>query len=189
MRFEAESGAATGSAIQSNALDGASGRLMAVGAFGLGDLSTGVAAPGDDADQCLAAGFYSFTAAASNCPVVDPSGGSLVVLRSGIDSARQLFVSESGERLWCRGFASGAWQSWTELMTQASVVGTVSENAGAVTGAVVESGENGNGEYVRWADGTQICTNSNAAITTNPASFSGTVTSIDGDKLRIGRWF
>jgi hypothetical protein len=54
---------------------------------------------------------------------------------------------------------------------------------------VVESGSNANGQYTRWADGTQICTNGNAAITTNPAAFTGTVTSIDGNKLRIGRWF
>ncbi len=52
----------------------------------------------------------------------------------------------------------------------------------------VTRGSNANGEFVRFADGTQICTNSNAPITVDPAAFVGTVTSIDGDKLRIGRW-
>ncbi|MBU2980671.1 DUF2793 domain-containing protein [Lentibacter algarum] len=39
-----------------------------------------------------------------------------------------------------------------------NVLGTVSETAGVPTGAIVEQGSNVNGEYIRWADGTQICT-------------------------------
>lgn len=39
-----------------------------------------------------------------------------------------------------------------------NVLGTVSQSAGVPTGAVIERGSNGNGEYVRFADGTQICT-------------------------------
>lgn len=38
-----------------------------------------------------------------------------------------------------------------------NLVGTVSESGGVPTGAVVERGSNANGEYVRFADGTQIC--------------------------------
>ena len=37
------------------------------------------------------------------------------------------------------------------------LVGTVSQSGGIPTGAVVESGSNANGEYVRFADGTQVC--------------------------------
>ncbi|MBN7804919.1 phage tail protein [Agrobacterium rosae] len=36
-------------------------------------------------------------------------------------------------------------------------VGTVSMQGGFATGAVIERGSNANGEYVRFADGTQIC--------------------------------
>jgi hypothetical protein len=39
-----------------------------------------------------------------------------------------------------------------------TLLGTVSQSAGVPTGAVVERGANANGEYVRFADGTQICT-------------------------------
>ena len=39
-----------------------------------------------------------------------------------------------------------------------NLLGVVSETAGLPTGAVIEQGSNANGEYVRWADGTQICT-------------------------------
>ena len=39
-----------------------------------------------------------------------------------------------------------------------SIIGTVSQSAGVPTGAIIERGSNANGEYVRYADGTQICT-------------------------------
>ena len=65
-------------------------------------------------------------------------------------------------------------------------VGTVSQSGSS---SVIERGSNVNGEFVRFADGTQICTNGNASITTNPAAFVGTVTNIDGSKLRIGHWY
>jgi len=63
---------------------------------------------------------------------------------------------------------------------QGNILGTVSQAAGAPTGAVVERGSNANGEYVRFADGTQICTRTvNLDFTTvasyafpHPAAFS-----------------
>lgn len=39
-----------------------------------------------------------------------------------------------------------------------AAVGTVSESSGTPTGDVVERGSNGNGEFVKFADGTLICT-------------------------------
>jgi len=39
-----------------------------------------------------------------------------------------------------------------------NILGTVSQSAGVPTGAIIERGSNANGEYVRFADGTQICT-------------------------------
>lgn len=39
----------------------------------------------------------------------------------------------------------------------ADIVGTVSESGGMPTGDVIERGSNANGEYVRFADGSQIC--------------------------------
>ena len=64
-----------------------------------------------------------------------------------------------------------------------TVLGTVSETAGQPTGAVIERGANANGDYVRFADGTQICTRTAAVdvvagvyqVFNFPASFlSGT---------------
>ncbi|MBZ3679549.1 phage tail protein, partial [Pseudomonas aeruginosa] len=38
-----------------------------------------------------------------------------------------------------------------------SILGAVSQSSGAPTGAVIQRGSNANGEFVRFADGTQIC--------------------------------
>ena len=58
------------------------------------------------------------------------------------------------------------------------LVGTVSQSGGVPTGAIIERGSNANGEYVRFADGTQICTLTSSfteafSVTwTFPATFS-----------------
>lgn len=39
-----------------------------------------------------------------------------------------------------------------------NLLGSVAQSGGQPTGAVIERGSNGNGQYVRFADGTQICT-------------------------------
>lgn len=68
---------------------------------------------------------------------------------------------------------------------RANILGSVSQSGGVPTGAIVERGSNANGEYVRFADGTQICWISNFVMTylnahillgewTYPAAFSAT---------------
>lgn len=39
-----------------------------------------------------------------------------------------------------------------------NILGTVSQSSGVPTGAIIERGSNANGEYVRYADGTLVCT-------------------------------
>ncbi|NVO57741.1 DUF2793 domain-containing protein [Rhodobacteraceae bacterium B1Z28] len=46
-----------------------------------------------------------------------------------------------------------------------NLLGSVSETSGTPTGAVIERGSNSNGDYVRFADGTQICTVTLGAVT------------------------
>ena len=65
-----------------------------------------------------------------------------------------------------------------------NLLGTVSQSAGTPTGAAIERGSNADGEYVRYADGTQICThkldlarnqyNNVEATWTFPKSFAAT---------------
>lgn len=47
-----------------------------------------------------------------------------------------------------------------------TLLGTVSQSGGVPTGAVIERGSNANGEYVRFADGTQICTRTTVVFST-----------------------
>ncbi|MDE0922368.1 hypothetical protein [Aurantimonas coralicida] len=56
--------------------------------------------------------------------------------------------------------AAGSFVRWTAPDTAAmqSIVGTVGQSGGVPTGAIIERGSNANGSYIRWADGTQICT-------------------------------
>ena len=56
-----------------------------------------------------------------------------------------------------RSWDGSAWSSWSKVYSQASVLGTVSQSGGTPTGELIERGSNANGEYVRFADGTQIC--------------------------------
>lgn len=60
------------------------------------------------------------------------------------------------------GQSGGAGKFLASTATNAAsvrdIVGTVSQSSGVPTGAIVERGSNANGEYVRFADGTQICT-------------------------------
>ncbi len=46
----------------------------------------------------------------------------------------------------------------------ADIVGTVSQSGGNPTGAIIERGSNANGDYVKFADGTLICTSTNRAV-------------------------
>ncbi|MHA6641828.1 hypothetical protein ACX3P1_03980, partial [Mesorhizobium sp. A623] len=47
---------------------------------------------------------------------------------------------------------------------KSNILGTVSQLAGVPTGAIIERGSNANGQYVRYADGTQICTINNITL-------------------------
>ncbi|WP_299031774.1 DUF2793 domain-containing protein [uncultured Sulfitobacter sp.] len=65
---------------------------------------------------------------------------------------------------------------------KATLLGTVSETAGVPTGAVIERGSTANGEYVRFADGTQICTREIGNVDTNIAAgavFRSNIISVD----------
>lgn len=61
-----------------------------------------------------------------------------------------------------------------KLFRRDNIIGTVSQSGGAPTGAVIEQGSNANGEYVRYADGTQIAWKrvNFSGITLNPANGS-----------------
>lgn len=178
-------GTAAAKDVQTSILDATAGRLLTVGAFGLGD---GTAFEERDANTQLGCGTYACNSSSANIPIA--SNGVLDVKMSGegVKRGYQLFNAYLTGALYFRIY-NGAWQKWIQIYHQDSILGTVSQSEGVPTGAIIERGSNANGDYVKFADGTLICTNSNSPITTNPAAFVGAVTDIDGSKLRIGRWF
>ncbi|MFN3845013.1 MAG: DUF2793 domain-containing protein [Paracoccaceae bacterium] len=50
------------------------------------------------------------------------------------------------------------------VVSRSTLLGPVSQTAGVPTGAVIERGNNANGDYTRFADGTQICSWNGPAV-------------------------
>lgn len=75
--------------------------------------------------------------------------------------------------------ANGRFIRWTgaDTAVMQAMVGTVSQSGGIPTGAIIERGSNANGEYVRFADGTQLCWLTSLTLTFSAATvLSGTWT-------------
>lgn len=172
-------GVASGAAVQSSPDDFAVGKLLKLGAAGLG--SVGLSATNGDCNDITASGLYTFDSATANSPSFTLNGTIIHIARTA-DIHTQLAISRASSSL--GRFAVRAvdpatgWSEWREGYTQASILGTVAQLDGVRTGALIQRGSNANGEYVRLADGTQICTNqafqtSDTADTTwtYPASF------------------
>lgn len=177
MRLTA-AGLLTGTAVQTNPTDTTAGRLMPVGAFGLGNRIN----YNGNLDDITVPGFYGL----SNTVTSGPSGLSA----SNIDgSDLQHFVyntnnhcqvlyvrgAAGGRAIWTRRKISGTWSAWRMVYDQTTVLGTVSQSGGVPTGALIESGSNANGEYARFADGTQICRYANSSYDLSAAVAPGSI--------------
>lgn len=171
--------------VQSSPTDTTSGRLLKVGAFGLGDRTM------ESLDFSAApeiTGFFHADSPGVNKPAFASNFAMLQMTRNSTLAAQMAVGLNQGINQNAR-FAirakTGAttWGSWFELYSQTSILGTVSQSGGVVTGALIEKGNNANGYYTRWASGHQECwmptfaTAASAAATwTFPAAFiSGTI--------------
>jgi hypothetical protein len=180
-----------GTAVTQSALDTTSGRLLKTGDFGIGGLA-GASIPSDDCDLAQLTGIYNVATSTTNTPAgTGPSGSMLLVQRFNADNIMQTVwrrVSANVVRIYVRNRFSAAWGAWNEIPTQ--MLGTVTQSGGTPTGALFEKGSNANGEYVRFADGTQICwtlitvkaaadatTGNKSVVWTYPAAFASAGTS------------
>lgn len=77
-----------------------------------------------------------------------PGGASITTALN--DTAEFLSLGSGNWLCLCYSLANGK--------MVANPVGTVSQSGGVPTGALMESGSNGNGRYSKYADGTMICT-------------------------------
>lgn len=168
-------GPASGAGVQAHAADATAGRLLSVGAFGLGGAAPLVGNAGATTGA-LAPGFYSYDSASGSTD--GPAGaltGLLIHLRASTSGETQMFQTLTGSGpgarpglVFSRIRAGGAWGAWS-------------------LGDIAESGSNAQGHFRRHQDGTQTCwqnamtqTGADVALTF-PAAFasaSGLVTSL-----------
>jgi hypothetical protein len=74
-------------------------------------------------------------------------------------------------------FNDNSVQAASAFFKRNNILGQVTQAAGVPTGAVIERGSNANGEFVRFADGTQICTDRRdvTGISVAPGANSGSI--------------
>lgn len=210
----------TGTAVTQSVADRTAGRLAKVGDPGIGGaVVLGGTTPLHERD--LPPGNYSYGAGTTPggpesaawvhiLQVMEASAASTGTSRHRIflDFRSSGTPSQANSRAWI------GWQGtslttpilWYPLPAGQFMVGPVSQTAGQPTGAMAERGSNANGDYLRLADGTQICwlsagpalTCSTAAGTifsaaaegvwSFPAAFANSLVSVSAAPLAAGRW-
>ena len=154
---------------------GGPGDLMAQGAFGWGVApEQGTADFGDDLNTVVPrTGLWSINGGYLNAPA---GNGVLFQLANAASSTsiriHQVFFRTNDQsveeryRTHQRYYLPGVgWTPWHFVYNSQNILGTVSQSGGVPTGAVIERGSNANGEYVKFADGTMICTSVNRTVT------------------------
>jgi len=108
-----------------------------------------------DANTLVQTGFYGCGGGANGIPVA--VFGTILHLQydSSTTAIQFYWRGTASNQRWMRRKVSNVWGAW--VCNSEELLGTVSQSGGVPTGAVIERGSNANGEYVRFADGTQIC--------------------------------
>lgn len=141
-------------------VDSTPGRIFKVGDFGLG--AAGPTMPNLAPDSAFITGFYRYDPGSAGNPTYGAAGGSLIVNNLGGNYVQQIAQTVTGgttnPQIFMRHFDStGSPGPWVSMYHNRSIVGTVSQSSGVPTGAIMEAGSNGFGEYTKYADGRLIC--------------------------------
>lgn len=152
---------------QTSLVDITAGRMLEVGSFGLGaNANAGSPRLNNIDDLSIPNGFYY---ADTNSVGTFPGGlaarGMILVER--YPATNTLFQTfkypgadtsiSNNEFVRSYNTSTNSWNAWSRVYNSSSILGIVSQVNGLPTGAVIERGSNANGDYVRFADGTQIC--------------------------------
>lgn len=149
---------------QTSATGTTAGALLTVGAFGLGTSFTATDSDANAGSYIIPGAHFLSTLGGTNFPPVGSSRCLVHVVGSVGGGLSQVFTVRDTGDTYVRVYDSVSWGPWRKLYTQGTILGTVSQSAGVPTGAIIERGGNANGEYVRFADGTQICTTSSTQV-------------------------
>lgn len=163
-------GTAATKAAQTGPTDTTAGALMAVGAFGLGSKAVTAAVDFNELPT-----LYPYTGfvpvLTNNLSANAPGSNSYFYVQqmfwSGGTNVCQIAYPYrmDSDGFWMRTLFNGSWSAWRRMYHTGNILGTVSQAGGVPTGAIIERGSNANGEYVRFADGTQIARFASADIT------------------------
>jgi len=149
-------------ALTTSAADATANRVLKVGDYGLGGIMP-IIGNASVTDNSIVPGHYTYSDVSAGG---SSSGGPAAVTRATLYHRRrspsggetQLLIADvPAGQVWVRARETGGWSAWRRLYDQAAVLGGVAQSGGLPTGALIERGSNANGEFVRLADGTQIC--------------------------------
>jgi hypothetical protein len=148
---------------QTSHTDATAGRLMVVGAFGLGSAGPDSGNSISNVTTTIRVGFYKFGGGTTGAPPqFAGAGGSLIVHSLGGNFVQQIAISVPGTTdipfMCIRHYdTNGIPGPWRTFYHNSNIVGTVSQTSSVPTGAIIETGSNANGTYTKFADGTMIC--------------------------------
>ncbi|MFN3721681.1 MAG: DUF2793 domain-containing protein [Paracoccaceae bacterium] len=146
----------SGTAVTQTNADTTTGRVLKVGDYGLGVIIGSYTA---DIDSISVNGLYRLNGGAFSTASPTPALGAGWILSHrewNVGTAYQTLELPNGEVYVRR--KSGTWGAFHRDYNANTIIGAVSQSGGVPTGRIIERGSNANGEYVRFADGTQICT-------------------------------
>lgn len=112
-----------------------------------GDTNTGFRRPAADRIAAITNGVQRWLLTTTALQVNVPVTGTAVQSGAADATAGRLL------KVGAEGAALGA-----DVYRRGNLLGTVSQSGGTPTGAAMQRGSNANGQFVRFADGTQICT-------------------------------
>jgi len=143
-------GLLTGIAITQSSTDVTDGRLMKVGDYGAG-------IPIAYTDFNLVPMGVRFSAGSTALNRPDFTTNWSGVTFRGFNSNNGYMLAFGGGGIYQRAFNGAVYGPWRMVYDTGNIVGNVSQTNGVPTGSIIQRGSNGNGEFVRFADGTQIC--------------------------------
>lgn len=149
--------------------DTATGKVLTVGYAGIGRVPSGTP-PVVDANSLAVTGFFQVSDTWVGSVFAGTNGQNQGYLTSEVWGPNSTYRKQTFFNVnsaWVkatRRMDNGVWTDWVFDYNQRNILGTVSQSGGVPTGALIQRGSNANGEFVRFADGTQICSYSDPTI-------------------------
>lgn len=157
---------------------GGAGPLLAEEAFGIG--GQGYSLQNFDSPPLRNEFFYGSGDAVGDVPQGANFLPGLDLYRASSQRSARLIIGS--DSIYADTWSGATKNARARMYSNKNVLGAVSLSGGAPTGGLIERGSNANGEYVKFADGTMICTgvvavNLSIALAQTTASFAASFSS------------